>query len=233
MPRIRPSPKLLLALGLAALAAVAYPAAVDRALGVWGPRAVAGVLLGGGIVSVLVMRRQRGLPGLGVAARAMLLALPALGVASGSELPLHLVPAAIQLAVGAVFLLSLRGGGSILQEAARRMHPYAPDFIGPYCRRVTAVFAAIFALQALALGALALRSTAPGWAAHTSALVWGPIVAASALEWFVRKAIFRYYGEGPVDRLLGALMPPERTALGRRSLEHIQLMRRQLGLPPR
>lgn len=232
-PRIRPSPRLLAALGLAGLAALVYPAAVERALGSWGPRGVAAALLCAGIVSVLVLRRQRGVPGLGVAARALLLALPVLTLLTGSELPLRLVPAGIQLAVAAVFLLSLRGGSSILREAARRMHPYAPDFIGPYCRRVTVVFAGIFALQAFLLAALAVAPPARGWASQTSALVWAPVVAASAVEWFVRKSVFRYYGDGPIDRLLGALMPPERTARGRRSLEYIQGMRRQLGLPPR
>lgn len=231
-PRVRPSAGTLALAALGGAVAIVYPVAAERALATWGPRAVALGVLAVGLLSVLGLRRRRGLPGLGPFARALLLALPVLAVLTGSALPLRLVPAAIQTSVAAIFLLSLRGGSSILREAARRIHPYAPDFINPYCRRATSAFAALFVLQAVVLGLYAVRPPAHGWAQQASALVWGPIAAATALEWLVRKALFRYYGDGPVDRLLSALMPPENTARGRRSLEYIRGMRRELGMPP-
>jgi uncharacterized membrane protein len=228
----RPSTGTLLLAALGGSVALAYPAAAEWALAAWGPRDVALALLAAGLLSVLLLRRHRGLPGLGRFARILLLAFPVLAAVTGSALPLRLVPAAIQGALAAIFLLSLRGGRSILREAARRMHPYAPDFIGPYCRRATAAFAALFALQAGVLALHAIRPPVHGWAQQASTLVWGPIAVATAVEWMLRKALFRYYGDGPVDRLLGALMPPEKTARGRRSLEYIRGMRRELGLPP-
>jgi uncharacterized membrane protein len=230
-PRIRPSPSAL-ALGAGGLAfAFAYPAAAERALASWGTRPVAALLVAGGMLSMVSLRRHRGLPGLGTPARSALLALPALAVTTGQGVFLRLVPAAIQVVLASVFFASLRDGGSILQQAARRIHPYAPDFIGPYCRKVTLLFASLFLVQAAVLVHLAAEPGAH-WALTSSALTWLPLMALSAIEWFVRKAWFRYFGAGPVDRLLRVLLPPERTEQGRRSLEYVRTMRRQLGMPP-
>jgi len=232
VPRIRPSPGAA-ALGvLVAAFAVGYPLVVARALLAWDTRAVAAALLATGLLSFVPRWGRRGLPGAGPGARAALLALPALAAVTGAPLWLRLVPAGVQALVAAVFLGSLRDGGSLLQKAARRMHPYAPDFIGPYCRVATAGFALLFALQAAVLVGLAWRPPAAGWGLVSSLAIWMPPLVASVLEWAVRKAWFRYYGNGPVDRLLAALLPPERTARGRRSLEHVRRMRRELGLPP-
>ena len=231
-PRIRPSLRTAV-LGLVAAAfALGYPLAAARALARWDVRPVAAVLLATGLLSLLPARRPGDLPGAGRGARAALLALPTLALAVGAEVWLRLVPAGVMALVSAVFLASLRGGGSLLQRAARRMHPYAPDFIGPYCRAATAAFAGLFALQAAALVALALRPPAAGWGLVSSLVVWLPPLLASGVEWAVRKAWFRYYGPGPLDRVLATLLPPERTARGRRSLDHIRRMRRELGLPP-
>lgn len=230
-PRIRPSLRAA-ALGLlGAAVALGYPLAVGRALEAWSPRAVAAALLAAGLLSFLPARGRYGLPGAGPAARAPLLALPALALATGAAVWLRLVPAGVMALVAAVFLASLRGGGSLLQSAARRMHPYAPDFIGAYCRAATAAFAALFAVQAAVLVALALRPVAD-WGVASTVAIWAPPAVASLLEWAVRKAWFRYYGPGPLDRLLATLLPPERTARGRRSLAYIRRMRRELGMPP-
>jgi hypothetical protein len=94
------------------------------------------------------------------------------------------------------------------------------------------VFGALFALEAGGAAGLALRPPATGWAFASSAWLWIPVAIATAVEWVVRKAWFRYYGVGPVDRLLRALLPPEDTTVGRRSLEYVRRMRRELGLPP-
>ena len=81
-----------------------------------------------------------------------MLLLPALAAATGEALFLRLVPAAIQALIAVLFVVSLRGGGSLFYDAARTLHPYAPDFIAPYCRKSTGVFAGMFALQAIAAG---------------------------------------------------------------------------------
>ncbi len=229
---MRPPARILILAGALMLLAVVYPLAVEAVLDRWGPRWVGGALALIGAVSAGALVRAPALPGLPPSVRLGLLALPLLAALTGEALFLRLVPVAIQALLVAVFLASLRGGGSILQDAARRIHPYAPDFIAPYCRQVTRIFAAIFAVQALAVAALAVAPPASGWALATGVGVWIPIALASLVEWIVRKSWFRYYGEGPVDRLLRTWLPPEATAPGRRSLEYVRRKRRELGMPP-
>jgi uncharacterized membrane protein len=226
------------------LVAVAFPLAATWAVDTWGPRAAGALVFAFGLASLaLSVRVEHGssagaasegtvLAGFGPWLRGLPLALPGLAALSGDVRFLKLVPAAIELVLCAVFLGSLRGGSSILQRAALTLEPFAPDFIGPYCRKATAAFATLFAVQAVALAALAFASPDPDWARNASLLVWAPTLAATALEFIVRKAWFRHYGPGFVDRALRVLLPPESTAQGRRSLDYIRKKRVELGLPP-
>jgi hypothetical protein len=59
----------------------------------------------------------------------------------------------------------------------------------------------------------------------------GPDATFTALEFWC-KAWFRNYGGAPWDRVLRALLPPENTARGRRSLEWIRKKRAELAMPP-
>jgi uncharacterized membrane protein len=232
-PGLRPSLGALAGAGLGLLVALAYPLAMQRILDAWGARAAGGAVLAVGLVSLPALgSRRHGLPGLSLVPRLALLALPAGAVVTGSQLFLRLVPAALQALLAALFVLSLRGGGSLFFDAARIVQPYAPDFIGPYCRKATLAFAALFAVQAVVLTAWVFRPPAHGWAAASSAVIWLPLAVLFAIEWSVRKAWFRHYGRHPLDRLLRVLLPPERTARGRRSLAYIASRRRELGLPP-
>ena len=227
----RPS---LAALGLGlvgALVALCFPLAAARAVELWGARATGALVFGIGLASVLLSRR-RSIPGLGPWLRSLALALPGLALISGNVRFLQLVPAAIELALCGVFLGSLRGGSSILQQAAYLLEPYAPDFIGPYCRKATAGFAALFAVQAIALAWVAFSAQGADWAKTSSLWVWLPTLAGTSFEFMLRKAWFRHYGENPVDRVLRVLLPPEKTATGRRSLDYIRRMRQELGMPP-
>jgi uncharacterized membrane protein len=225
-------PSLALTLVGAGLAlAVAYPLAAERAVAAFGARAVSAALLALAAAGVFLSRR-RAVPGFGLPLRALAVALPALALFAGDARYLALFPAAIQAALCGLFLGSLAGGGSILEQAAKTLEPYAPDFIRPYCRKATAAFAALFALQAAALAVLAFAAPGPGWAWRAILWVWAPTLAFTAVEFAVRKAWFRHYGEGPLDRLLRRLLPPENTAQGRRSLDWIRAKRKELGLPP-
>jgi uncharacterized membrane protein len=230
-PRIRPPPALVTAAGVGALLATVYPPAAERALAAYGVRAVAVALLIAGLCSLFAWQRF-GSARVPLYQRAALLVLPALAAVTGDALFLRLVPAAIQALIAVLFVVSLRGGGSLFYDAARSLHPYAPDFIAPYCRKSTIVFAGIFALLAVAASYLAFRPPASGWGAASGLWIWTPVLIASLIDWVIRKSWFRYFGPGPLDQLLRRLLPPENTAAGRRSLEYIRRMRAQLGMPP-
>jgi len=213
------------------LVVTGFPLLAARALEAWGTRATGAVVFAVGLLSFALSVRRR-LPGFGLALRSLPLALPGLALLTGDARFLQLVPAAIELVLCLVFLGSLRGGGSILKQAALLLEPYAPDFIGPYCRKATAGFAMLFAAQAVALGWLGHEDYGPGWARSASLLVWMPTLAGTSFEFLVRKAWFRHYGGNPVDRALRVLLPPENTARGRRSLDYIRRVRHELGMPP-
>jgi uncharacterized membrane protein len=217
--------------GAGLLLALGYPLLAAHAVEAFGSRAVGAVLFALGLGSFALSLR-RPVPGLGLGLRLLPLALPALALARGDERFLAAVPAAIQAMLCGLFLGSLRGGGSILEQAARALEPFAPDFIGPYCRKATRVFAALFAAQAAVLAALALGAAQRDWAATASFWTIAPVGACTLVEFLVRKAHFRNYGDAPWDRALRALLPPENTAQGRRSLEWIRRKRAELGLPP-
>jgi uncharacterized membrane protein len=220
------------AVGVGALMATVFPPVAERALAAWGVGPVALALLGLSAASLLVWQRAAESARIPLVQRAALLALPVLAVVTGDALYLRLVPAAIQLLIAALFVVSLRGGGSIFYDAARTLHPYAPDFIAPYCRKSTAVFAGLFALQGAGVAWLAFHPPESGWGAASGFWVWIPVLAASLADWAVRKWWFRYFGPGPLDQLLKRVLPPENTAAGRRSLEYIRKMRADLGMPP-
>ena len=79
---------------------------------------------------------------------------------------------------------------------------------------------------------LAVDPPASGWGAATGFWIWTPVIAASLVDWAVRKWWFRYFGPGPLDQLLKRVLPPENTEAGRRSLDYIRRMRAELGMPP-
>jgi len=232
VPRFRPSPQQLLAVLAGGFAFVAYPFAVEAAKAQFGVRAVAGVLFLLGLSS-LVTRRDY-LPGpriLQIAVRLGFLALLAIAMIADTSLPLHFIPSLVYLVLCGAFLASLRDGASAIGRAARLMHPYVPDFVDSYCRKVTVVWAFFFAANAVATAALALFEPSL-WAAWTGGYAYAAMAVLGAVEFLVRKSWFRYYGNGPVDRLLAALLPPENTWQGRRSKEYVTRMRRELGIEP-
>ena len=232
VPLFRPSPQQLLAVLAGVFALVAYPFAVEWARAQFGIRATAGVLFLLGLSSLATSRGY--LPGprvLQIAVRLVFLALLAIAMIADTRLPLLFIPSLVYLILCGAFLASLWDGGSAIGRAARLMHPYVPDFVDSYCRKVTVVWALFFAANAVATAALALFESSL-WAAWTGGFAYAAMGVLSAVEFLVRKSWFRYYGNGPVDRLLAALLPPENTWQGRRSKEYITRIRRELGIAP-
>jgi hypothetical protein len=58
--------------------------------------------------------------------------------------------------------------------------------------------------------------------------LWLPMAALAVVEYAVRKAWFRYYAGGPLDRLWATLLPAENSERGRRSLAHIREARARM-----
>ena len=104
------------------------------------------------------------------------------------------------------------------------LHPYLPPFTRDYCRALTAFWAAFFGANAIAITAIAFQLPEL-WASYT---VWGYgglVAGISFVEFFVRKAWFRNFGDGPLDRVLAACLPPEANDRGRRSQHYIDVLR--------
>jgi uncharacterized membrane protein len=217
-------------LGLALLV-VAYPLAVDAAITRLGVRTCAVGLVGLGVLSLASLRSQRGAArGTRLAAQLGFVGVAGAAAVSSDRTWLYLLPPLAFGVLAAVFLASLRGGSSLIERGARLLHSEAPDFIRPYCRKVTVAWSALFATAAAAILLIALRVPEWWWPA-ANVWVWVCFGAFQLLEFVIRKSWFRYYPGGPLDRLWSRLLPAENTAQGRLSIEHIRRRRRELGLP--
>lgn len=200
-----------------------------------GVRGVAAVSLAWSLAGLLAGRPASVPPelDLGRTPFAGVAALTACSVATGSRLGLALLPAWIYAALALLFWRSrAEHPGGAIGRMARLVERYAPDFIDPYCRRVTAIWAGIFAASAAAVGATALLGDADAWAFMSGVVVYGTMAAFSAAEYVVRKLWFRNYKGGPLDRLLARWFPAEATPQGRRSIAYIREMRTRLGMQP-
>ena len=160
-------------------------------------------------------------------------ALVALALATGSTEFLLVLPAAVYLAIARILERSARSPESLIERVAFWMQPYAPDFIRPYCRKVTRFWAGVFLANAIGIAALALFAPVTWWQAYTGWIVWLVFAAISVVEFAVRKAYFRNYDDGPIDLLFEKFFPSDRTEMGRRAMAHKAEMRRSLGRPER
>ncbi len=136
----------------------------------------------------------------------------------------------IQAGLAAGFLLTLRDEDSVVERMAHFMQPYLPDWVRPYCRVVTALWALFFLGNAIAIVALVLSGSLEAWRSWTGIGLYVTAMVLQGVESVFRKAWFRAFDEGPIDRFFSAIFPPERTARGRRSLEYIRAMRIELGM---
>lgn len=211
-----------------------WPLLAESLVGRFGVRALALAALA---VSALSVRAVRGaLPAelaLGAFDSGVLLALAAAAFMTGDRVYLLLVLAWVYASVARIFAASLATGGSVIERVAFVMQPYAPDFIRPYCRRVTLLWAVILGANAVVIAALALFAPIAWWRAYTGVVVWLEFTVVSLVEFVVRKAYFRNYDDKPLDLLIERFFPADRTEMGRRANEWKSQMRRSLGRPER
>lgn len=211
-------------LGLAVLAASAYPLVFETLVVRLGVRAPAAAFaLAAMVAAVRAEAPARGLAGAFVAGVCMV------AVATGDDAALRLLPAFVHAGVAFVFFASLRGGASLVERGARMIQPMAPGFIGPYCRRVTALWGVVMLVNAAVLAWAALFASAGAWRTAAGAGIWGWMAAVSAVEFLVRKTYFRnYWYGGPFERVWSRLFPADATEMGRRSAEWIRVVRAEL-----
>ncbi len=217
----------LLLLGLAGV--VAYPLAIGWAVERFGVRATSGLLLATGALGLAWRWRSIRVPALRPTQLGVLALLAVSALLDRSD-PLLYVPALIQLGLAAGFLASLRDDGSVVEQMARFLQPHLPDWIRLYCRVVTRLWALFFALNGLVIGWLAAEGPVERWQVWSGAGLYLTALGLQGIEAVFRKAWFRAFDDGPVDRVFARLFPPERTARGRRSQSYIRTKRVELGM---
>lgn len=230
LPRRLPSPGQALTALVLALAAFGYPALSEWLLDRFGTRAVATAMLGVGAASfaarLALERRPLALAGQFAGAFALL----ALAAVSDDRAWLRLFPALVNAYLAVLFAATLATESSMIERGARAMQPYLPKFTRPYCRAVTALWVGFFAASAVAIAFAAVRAP-EHWRAVATTGYFAAVAALSAVEFAVRKARFRNYAGGPLDRAFAALFPAEATERGRRSLAYVRRMH-ELGYGP-
>lgn len=195
-----------------------------------GPRSVAAFTLVGAGLALVARNARRGADfGFGSAQLGGFGLLAGLTLVSGRRIFLLLLPALVYAYLIWIFARSLRQPVSIIGRMARIVDPKAPDFIDPYCRKLTLVWCGVFAVNMTLLSAFALTGRYDAWAWYAGAFSYLFMAVVQGLEFVVRKVWFRHYGRGPLDRLFERFFPPENTPVGRRSLAYIQRMRARIA----
>jgi len=228
----RPASRLQVVLGVGLVALIlASPFLFRPASERVGSRGAAAFPLAGAVVALLLTRssRRSGPLGLSTAQLGGIALLAGLAVLSGQRIFVMLLPALVYAYLIWIFAWSLQEPTSIIGRMARIVDPMAPDFIDPYCRKLTLVWCGVFAVNLAFIGAFALTGRSDAWAWYAGVLSYLFMAVVQAVEFVVRKVWFRHYGRGPLDRLFARLLPSENTAQGRRSLAHIQKMRARIA----
>ncbi|MCX4247048.1 COG4648 family protein [Paraliomyxa miuraensis] len=199
---------------------VTYPLVVYVGLRAWPPHVLALVLLTllGGMIGLrrLASRGVSGStegvagPAGGGALRWSLLAAALLVLAAVLRQGAFIkaVPVLVSGSLLLVFGWSLRGEQSFVERLARRQEPELSPAKVRYCRRVTVVWCCFFVLNiAITLG-LAVSAPLSWWTLYTGVIAYALIGGLFAVEYVVRKAMFRDYGTWWHDRLLARVLPP-------------------------
>jgi uncharacterized membrane protein len=219
----RPPLKPLQVIAAVAQAALflAYPFVVYFAYVRLGTRALGILLLVLYGASMLLRIRGSAVEIWSVARQHLALALLiAAAMAADDRTLLLMLPVVVSLYLLWTFGASLRSGPPMIERFARLVEDDLPDFTLPYCRKWTIAWCVFFATNAVVVVALAVAAPLAWWALYTGLLFYVALGAMLLGEFVMRKIWFRYYGHGIADRIFAALLPPEHTANGRRSLAY-------------
>jgi uncharacterized membrane protein len=177
----------------ALLLACAWPLSLHAAvlLGAphWVPRLTAGALALAAALWAAARRSARaalGALGLALASAAIALAAPAL--------LLYAPPVLINAALAAVFAASLRAGGEpVIARFARLEHDPLPQELALYTRRLTLIWAMLFAGMGAVALVLALGASLQAWSTFANVGCYLLVAALFAGEYAYRRWRFRNY----------------------------------------
>lgn len=183
----------------AVLLAIAWPLSLHCALLLgapqWGPRLTA---IAVAIAAALwAVGTRRILPALAVA-----LATAAAAILAPQFL-LYAPPVLINLALAALFGASLRAPREpLIATFARQEHPDLPADLALYTRRLTLLWAVLFAAMAAIALALALGGSLETWSTFTNVVSYLLVAALFAGEYAYRRWRYRQYRHGSLPELV-------------------------------
>ena len=195
---------------LQTLALLAYPLCVYLALRVASPRIVALGTLVLLALRLAVLARARFV----ATARAFAPAAVALGIASLVSLvcndprSLLLAPTLANLGLLAAFAYSFFAAETTIERLALAQVGELDADERRYCRRVTALWCAFFAANAVVSAAFALGGTREAWALYTGLVAYLLVGALFTAEYLYRYWRFRRYVGAATDPLLRRIFPP-------------------------
>ena len=195
---------------LQAVVLLAYPLAVYFGLSHFSTRGVGLlvlVLLLPGLLKSLRHRRKQLMATAGLPIAVVLLMLVA--IASDDVRFVLAYPALVNLVLLLQFSVTLRRGSTSMIERFARLQV---DTLSPremaYCRVVTASWCAFFVLNGAACALFAAFTSRQTWALYTGLLSYLVLGLLFAVEFTIRKYLFRRYGPGLLDRLFAWVFPP-------------------------
>lgn len=198
-------------LGIAlAVFAIAYPMIVYLGLTRLGTRFAACGLVAVSVVHTIVQSRQRQR----IAWR-NLLVLPLCLAAFWLDDRRYMLamPVLMNSALFAMFFGSLYGTSAvpICERFARMQVPDLTLAEQVYCRSITKVWSAFFVVNGGIAAALAVLGKLDAWTLYTGLIAYILIGTLAGTEYTVRKYRFGRYGDGPLDRMLRAVLPSRST----------------------
>ena len=192
------------------LAGVTYPFLVFAALSFFNARAVA-LVVGAMLTVRLVAHRRRRerehamrvLPLVGALGSILLLAV----IFNYGRLFLF-VPSLVNVALLAAFARTLVGGPSMVETFARLQGHSLSEVKIRYCRNVTALWCAFFALNSGVIVWLGLYASLAWWTAYTGLVAYVLVGLLFTAELLYRAWRFRDYRDGIIDGVLRRVFPP-------------------------
>jgi len=139
----------------------------------------------------------------------VIMSLIVLGIVLDDPRYVLAMPVLINLTLLLTFGVTLIGKSTpMIERFARMQDPNLSPAQVAHCRQFTGVWVGFFILNGGAALLLGLFAPLAWWATYTGLIAYGLMGLLFALEYIVRKARFRDYGENFRDRMLAKVFPP-------------------------